>query len=162
MSAPADLPSPSVPRAGEGKRGEDGHLGYLLRQAAGAFRHRVERALADIAVTPPQFAVLTMLAAYPGLSGADLARLAVLTPQTVSVIVANLARAGALERRRHAVHGRIMQLELTAHGRALLAQARRRVHAVEAELTAGLSAAEERAVRRWLVGVALGGAAQTA
>ncbi len=147
-------PPPPLPRVGEGKRGEAGYLGYLLRQAAGAQRHRMERALAGLAVTPPQFAVLTMLAAYPGVSGADLARLALLTPQTVSVIVANLERAGALARRRHAVHGRILRLELTAHGRALLEQARAKVHVLEAELGAGLSDAEARAVRRWLGGVA--------
>jgi DNA-binding MarR family transcriptional regulator len=35
---------------------------------------------------------LTMLAAYPGHSNADLARVAVLTPQTMSLIVANLER----------------------------------------------------------------------
>ncbi len=46
----------SVPRIGEGKRGEAGHLGYLLRQASAAHRLKMERALADLAVTPPQFA----------------------------------------------------------------------------------------------------------
>ena len=71
----------------EGKRGETGYLGYLLRQAAGAYRLKMERALADLDVTPPQCAVLTMLAAYPGHSNADLARVAVLTPQTISLTV---------------------------------------------------------------------------
>ena len=88
-----------LPQPGEGKRGEAGYLGYLLRQAAGAYRLRMERALADIGVTPPQFSVLTMLAAYPGHSNADLARIALLTPQTVSVIISNLERMGAVARR---------------------------------------------------------------
>ena len=65
---------PGIPAPGEGKRGEMGYLGYLLRQAAAAYRLKMERALADLDVTPPQFAVLTMLAAYPGHSNADLAR----------------------------------------------------------------------------------------
>ena len=103
-------PKPIIPQVGEGKRGENGYLGYLLRQAAGAYRHRVERALADLRVTPPQFSVLTMLAAYPGISNADLARLALLTPQTVSTIVANLERAGAIVRQPHHYHGRIQQI----------------------------------------------------
>jgi hypothetical protein len=85
------------PPPGQGKRGEKGYLGYLLRQAQAAARLTLERALADLGITPPQFVVLTMLRAYPGLSGADLARLALLTPQTVGVIIRNLsatARSG--------------------------------------------------------------------
>jgi len=149
---------PSIPAPGEGKRGEEGYLGYLLRQAAGAHRLRVERALADLGVTQPQFVTLTMLAAYPGLSNADLARLALLTPQTLSVIVANLERAGSLVRKPHAVHGRIQHIDLSDSGQALLLACRERVHAIERELTEGLSAQEEQVIRRWLVGVATAGA----
>lgn len=145
----------AVPRPGEGKRGEAGYLGYLLRQAAAAYRLEMERALSDLKVTPPQFAVLTMIAAYPGASNADIARLALQTPQTVSVIVANLIRAGAVARRPHAVHGRIQQLELTASGTALLARCRSRALGIERQLLAGLSPQDERAIRRWLVAVAV-------
>src|ERR1700727_2716529 len=74
------------PPPGSGKRAEDGHIAYLMRQAQAATRLTLERALADLGVTQPQFAVLTMLNAYPGLSGADVARVALLTPQTVGVI----------------------------------------------------------------------------
>ncbi|AZO21970.1 MarR family transcriptional regulator [Mesorhizobium sp. M1E.F.Ca.ET.045.02.1.1] len=152
--------SSAIPAPGEGKRGEKGYLGYLLRQAAGAYRLRVERALDEFGVTQPQFATLTMLSAYPGISNADLARLAVLTPQTVSVIVANLEKAGSLVRKPHAVHGRIQHLDLSDSGRALLKKCRERVQRLESELTVGLSAHEERAVRHWLVVVATADAAQ--
>lgn len=146
---------PVVPDVGEGKRGTEGHLGYLLRQASAALTRRMERALADLGVTPPQFAVLTMLVAYPGISNAEIARLVMQTPQTVSVIVANLERSGALQRRAHAVHGRIQHLDVTPEGEALLAQCRRRVVALEHQLVAALGPDEEAVVRRWLVAVAL-------
>lgn len=145
------MPDPTTPAAGEGKRGETGHIGYLLQQAAAAFRLRMARALADIDVTPPQFAVLAMLGAYPGLSNAELARLALLTPQTLSVIVANLLRAGAVVREPHAIHGRIQNLELSRAGKNLLASCRKRVHAIERDIESGLSVDETRVVRRWLV-----------
>ncbi|MFG1344062.1 MarR family transcriptional regulator [Xanthobacter autotrophicus DSM 431] len=148
---PAGLPAP-----GEGKRGEGGHLGYLLRQAAHACRIRMEQALADLDLTPPQFSVLTMLDAYSGGSNADLARLALLTPQTMSVIVANLIKAGLVERRPHAVHGRIQQIELTSAGRTALAAAKARVCALEADLAQGLTGKAEAAVRGWLAGLATG------
>jgi len=144
----------AVPAVGQGKRGEQGHLGYLLRQAQAAHRIRMERALAGLGVTLPQFSVLTMLAAYPGASGADLARLSLLTPQTMSVIVANLERGGAVSRRPHAVHGRIQQIEVTEAGRQLLARCRTCVRPVEDELLAGVTRADEQIVRLWLVKVA--------
>ena len=147
----------AVPAVGEGKRGEQGHIGYLLRQAHTAHRLRMERALADLEVTLPQFSVLTMLVAYPGASGADLARLSLLTPQTMSVIVANLERGGAISRRPHAVHGRIQQIEVTEAGRQLLAKCRNRAKAVEDELLAGVSQTDQLVVRRWLVKVAVHG-----
>jgi DNA-binding MarR family transcriptional regulator len=151
-----------VPRIGEGKRGEEGHIGYLLRQAGAANRLRMERALSDFGVTPPQFMVLTMLVAYPGLSNADLARLALLTPQTVSVIVANLLRSGAIARRPHAVHGRIQHIDVTDEGKALLKQCRSRVKAIEQQMLAGFNTDEESVIRRWLVSLAVEGGASEA
>ena len=142
------------PAPGHGKRGERGYLGYLLRQAQAAARLTLERALADLDVTPPQFAVLTMLKAYPGLSGADLARVALLTPQTVGQIIRNLKRAGAIRNSPHPVHGRVLQWNLTAKGATLLGRCRRHVLALERQLAAGLSPRAEVTVRRWLATVA--------
>lgn len=146
---------PAMPDIGEGKRGEQGYLGYLLRQAGAAHRLRLERALSHLDTTPPQFLVLTMLGAYPGLSNADIARLTMLTPQTVSVIVANLERAGAVTRKAHAVHGRIQELGLSEAGKTLLAGCREAVRDAEQHLSEGFSEADERVIRRWLVAVAV-------
>lgn len=146
--------SAPIPGPGEGKRGEEGYLGYLLRQAAGAYRNRMDHGLADLNVTPPQFAVMTMINAYPGISNAEIARLALLTPQTVSVIVANLERAGTIQRLPHDVHGRILQIELTRSGKTLLRRCRTRVQALEHGLSAGISEAETDVIRKWLVGIA--------
>jgi DNA-binding MarR family transcriptional regulator len=151
----SDLAGNRPPPPGQGKRGEQGHLGYLLRQAQAATRLTIERALADLGVTPPQFVVLTMLKAYPGLSGADLARVALLTPQTVGVIIRNLERDGAIEKSPHPVHGRMLQWTLTRRGLALLGKCRRHVMAVERRLARGLSPAAQATIRRWLSRIAL-------
>ena len=143
-----------VPGPGEGKRGEQGYLGYLLRQAHAAVRLKMERTLADLGVTSPQFAVLTMLNAYPGLSGADVARLTFLTPQTVGVIIRNLARDGAIAMTPHPVHGRIQQWTLTPRGSTLLKACRERVIDLEKRLASGLDAKAEASIRRWLANVA--------
>ncbi|MBC9881661.1 winged helix-turn-helix transcriptional regulator [Bradyrhizobium sp. INPA01-394B] len=143
-----------VPAPGEGKRGEQGYLGYLLRQAHAAVRLKMERSLADLGVTSPQFAVLTMLNAYPGLSGADVARLTFLTPQTVGVIIRNLERDGAIVMTPHPVHGRIQQWTLTPRGSTLLKACRERVIELEKRLASGLDAKAEASIRRWLANVA--------
>jgi len=142
------------PPPGQGKRGERGYLAYLLRQAQAATRLRMERALAALGVTPPQFIVLTMLKAYPGLSGADVARVALLTPQTVGVIIRNLERDGAIKKTRHPVHGRVLQWTVTRRGGTLLDKCRRHAKALDRRLAAGLSAKAQTTVRRWLSKIA--------
>jgi len=147
-----DLAGPPPP--GRGMRGEQGYLAYLLRQAQAATRLTLERSLAGLGVTPPQFVVLTMLRAYPGLSGADLARVALLTPQTVGVIIRNLERDGAIRKTPHPVHGRVLQWTLTRRGATLLGQCRRHANALEQRLMAGLLPREQLTVRRWLSKIA--------
>jgi DNA-binding MarR family transcriptional regulator len=133
-----------------GRRGEKAYLGYLLRQAQAAARLSLERALEGLGVTPPQFAVLTMLKADPGLSGADLARVALVTPQTAGVIIRNLERDRAIKKTPHPVHGRVLQWTLTRRGLSLLGKCRRHVMALERRLTAGLGAKSQVTIRRWL------------
>ncbi len=146
--------SASPPAPGEGKRGESGYLGYLLRQAQAAARLTLERSLGELGVTVPQFVVLTMLKAYPGLSGAELARVALLTPQTVGVIIGNLERDGAIRKTPHPVHGRMLQWTLTHRGTKLLEECRKRAMAQERRLAANLTAGAERTVRQWLTWIA--------
>ncbi len=142
------------PPPGQGKRGEGRYLGYLLRQAQAAARLTLERALDEFGVTVPQFVVLTMLKAYPGLSGADLARVALLTPQTVGVIIRNLERDRAIRKTPHPVHGRMLQWTLTPRGLKLLEKCHRHALALERRLSAGLSGPAEANVRRWLAKIA--------
>jgi len=149
-----DLAGVRPPPPGRGKRGEKGYLAYLLRQAQAATRLTLERALADLGVTPPQFAVLTVLRAYPGLSGADLARVALLTPQTVGVIIRNLERYRAIRKTPHPVHGRVLQWTLTRRGETLLEKCRRHVRALERRLASGLTVKAQATIRRWLSKIA--------
>jgi DNA-binding MarR family transcriptional regulator len=73
----------------------------------------------------------------------------------VSLFFTNLKRWGGLASRPHAVHGRIQQLEITKAGRDVLANCRPHIQRIEKRLAAGLSASEERVIRRWLVRVAM-------
>ncbi len=144
----------TLPKPGTGIRGEAGRIGYLLRQAQVAARNGFDRALAEFGLTLPQFSAMTIVDAYDGLSSADLARLSMLTPQTVNQVVRTLEDRGLVRRTAHAVHGRVLCLSLTGAGKALLPKARRRVYRIEKQMVAGLPRRDEAVIRRWLVGIA--------
>jgi DNA-binding MarR family transcriptional regulator len=135
---------------GEGFRGPDGRVGYLLRQAHQAFRTAAQAELTSLGLTFPQYSVLSVADAEPGLSGAELARDSMLTPQTTNEIITLLVAADLLVRRTDKRDKRLRRLEVTAAGRKLVARARPAVHAVEARMTGSLSAADEARLRRWL------------
>lgn len=66
----------------------------------------------------PAAAALAFLEETPGLSGAQLARWAMVTPQTMNQILAGLERDGLIRREPDPEHGRILRTFLTARGEA--------------------------------------------
>jgi DNA-binding MarR family transcriptional regulator len=139
-----------VTTIGEGFRGPDGRIGYLLRQAHQAFRAAVQAGLAPLGLTFPQYSVLSVADAEPGLSGAELARDSMLTPQTTNEIISVLATAGLLERRPDPRDKRVRRMVVTVAGRDLLSRARPAVHAVERRMTSSLDDAGQAVLRGWL------------
>ncbi len=137
--------------AGEGYRGPDGHIGFLLRQAQTAVRGAIERAIQPLGVTPAQLSLLSVLVHEGAVSSADLAKLAMMTPQSAGGVVQNMEKAGWVAREKARTHGRIIWLKLTPEGRRIAAQAQKRVGEIEREMLRGLDTATETAMRRWLV-----------
>ena len=132
----------------------DSGVDAALRRAGAAHRIAVERALAPLDVTPAQFAVLQVVADAPGVSSADVARIERLTPATMSVIVANLERKGALIRRSHAQNARIQCLEATELGLQLMRRGRAQVQALQKRIVAAMPAEAATAIEIWLRRVA--------
>ena len=124
--------------------------GDWLRRVAAAHRAALERALSPHGLTAPQYGTLMILRREPGLSSADVARQERLTPPTVSVIVRNLEKMGALERRDHEAGGRIQRLFLTILGKRLIVEAEERVAEVEAVVDRALGKLEFIAAMRRL------------
>jgi DNA-binding MarR family transcriptional regulator len=143
------------PALGTGKRGPDGHIGYLLRQATAAVRLAHDVALARVGLTTPQFLMLNLLDAYPGASGAELARSAQLTPQTINLIVRKLEVEGLIARSEHESHGRVLRLTLTAEGTARLREGKILSDKIERRILGLADADTDRKLRRWLVDVAV-------
>jgi DNA-binding MarR family transcriptional regulator len=142
-----------APDIGEGRRGLEGHLLYLLRQANAAAQQAVNRELTALNLGLAQYTALTMIKAYDGLSNADLSRISMLSPQSTNETVQRLDAAGLITRRRDDEHGRILRLVITDQGRQVLEKAREIGDRVESRLVA-LAGPEIVELKKWLVDAA--------
>jgi DNA-binding MarR family transcriptional regulator len=140
---------------GEDYRGEGGRIGYLLVQAHHAFAAAMEAALRPSGLSRAQFGTLSVVVRQPGLSSADLARVVMVTPQAVNLLVTSLERDGLVERRPHPTHGRILEVHPTREGVRRLEQAYPAVIELEDHLTADLSQRQLTAIKEWLVHTAV-------
>ena len=116
-------------------------LGYALKMAQHALRIRMDEVLRSVALTTPQYAVLSAVEAEPGMSNARLARAAFVSAQTMQAVLANLERDGLLQRVPDPDHGRILRSEMTLEGRRTLARAHVSVRVVEDQLVASFGSA---------------------
>lgn len=122
----------------------------LLRRASAAQRLAMERALAEIDLTPAQFATMEWLQQEPGLSGADIAKRERITPPTCSVVVSNLERKGLVTRRLRERRGRAQHLELSPLGHEKVSAGAKVVEGVRGRLVAGLDPRLRDGVLDWL------------
>ena len=144
----------TAPKPGERYRGTEGHLGFLLRQAQHTFATAMEQALREHELTSPQFGVLSVLVADPGLSAADLARAAMVTPQAINLLVASLERDGLIRKKTHPRHGRVLQLFPTDAGVRRVRDAYPAVIELEDRIAEGIPPRQLATIKRWLVAVA--------
>ena len=114
--------------------------GYLIKRAQAALNAQMARALHEHGVTLAQFAVLTALAEEPGLSNAELARRAFITPQSMNETLRELEQRTWIIRSHHPTHGRIRQTELTERGRTTLQDCDAAVTAIEQRMLGDLDA----------------------
>src|SRR3954468_7080593 len=136
---------------GEDYRGEDGPIGYLLRQAIHAFNTAMESGLREHQLTSPQCGALFVLETEPGLSAADVARAMGTTPQAANVLIAGMEQDGLVYREPHPTHGRILEIFATEEGLRRFKAARPFIRRLEAAMCDGFDAKQLATVRRWLV-----------
>lgn len=115
---------------------------HSLKRAQSALRSCLDESLKAHGMTLAQVSVLTLLRETPGLSNADLARLAFVKPQTMFSILQGLARDSLVSRADDPDHGRLIRTELTPKGRQALEVAHKSVHDVTQRMLRGMSKAE--------------------
>ncbi|KGI71028.1 MarR family transcriptional regulator [Mycolicibacterium rufum] len=90
---------------------------WLLKQAFYFSLTTVNEAVSEHGVSTAQIGVLRQLAGEPGLSGAELARRLLISPQGVQLALTALEKRGLVRRTQDPAHGRILRASLTAKGR---------------------------------------------
>lgn len=93
------------------------HVLWLLKRAFHYGRRAVDEAIRAHGVTTAQIGLMNRLIDEPGLSGAELARRLLITPQAAQLALTTLERRGLVERKPDPNHGRIIRTFLTEEGR---------------------------------------------
>ncbi len=120
--------------------GSDIRLSYVIARLDRAIRRGIDEVLQPFGLTIPQFTTMSVLARRDGLSNAQLARRAYITPQSMNEVVLELERRGLLRRRPDADHRRILRATLTPKGRSLLARCEGGVEEMEETMLSALDA----------------------
>lgn len=126
-------------------------LVYVIGRVGQGVRRELGRRLEKWDLSVPEFTALSVLHRRPGLSNAQLARRSLITPQSMSQVVASLEERRLIRRRVDPHHGRILRAELTKLGRRRLAEADSIVDALQDELFAEVDAADREIVLRGLL-----------
>ena len=126
-------------------------IGYMLKSVQYTLRQNLDRTLREIGLTAPQYSALRELELEPGSTNASLANACFVTPQTMIKILQKLEEAGYVLREPHPHHGRKIITRLTPAGKRQLANAQKRVEAIETLLIRGLTDSEQQVLKGLLL-----------
>ncbi len=131
-----------------------GRVGYELKRVHHGLRSRMDGELRGLGLTTPQYAAMSVLKDFPGISGAELARRSFVTAQTMNQILSKLEGAGLIEKRRHPGHGRVLQTYLAPEGERLVDRAHGVVEGIEERMLERLDEEERERLLQTLRGCA--------
>lgn len=123
---------------------------YAVKQVELAVRAHLDELLRPTGTTALQYTALTVLARRAGLTSAELARNAFVTPQSMGDLVTALERRELVVRHRDPRHARRLLISLTPAGEELLARMEPQVRALEERMLGGLADGEREALRDYL------------
>ncbi len=136
---PVSAPAATVPR-----------IGYLVYRVERRLRVRLDEAVATHGVTTTEYVTLSVLRERDGLSCAQLARWAFVTPQAMNLVISALERRTLIRRRPDPNHGRVLRASVTAKGLKVLERCDRDMDAIESDMLDGLAPDRIDAVREAL------------
>jgi DNA-binding MarR family transcriptional regulator len=126
-------------------------LAYVVARLDRVLRRAIETAIAPYELTVTQYTVLSALARQPGLSSAQLARRAYVSPQSMNEMLLVLEERGLVKRKPHPDRRRVLNSQLSAKGQRLVVHCDRGVAAVETTMTGTMKSTERDALRTLMV-----------
>ena len=113
-------------------------VGYLVYRAERRLRARLDEELRLLGVSTPEYMTLSLLRERDGLSCAQLARWAMVTPQAMNLVISALERRKLIRRRPDPKHRRVLRASVTAKGLDLLERCDRSVDGIESDMLGDL------------------------
>lgn len=123
---------------------------YLVKSAESVIRSQTDALMSGEPVTTMQYVALGVLQQHVHLSGAELARLSFVKPQSMQDIIRALEAKGLIERRRREENRREMMISISAAGRELMGALEPRMARFDDALVEGFSDAEVSELRGML------------
>ncbi len=123
----------------------DVSLIYMVGRVNQGIRRAMSERLARWDLSVAEYTTLSVLHARPKLSNAQLARRALVAPQSMIEILARLQARGLVTRTVDPDHGRILRATLTAAGEEVRGAADPAIAALDGELFAGIPARQRQA-----------------
>ncbi len=118
---------------------------FIVGRVNQGIRREMRARLSEFDLGVAQYTTLSVLDAGPELSNAQLARRALVTPQSMLEILAALERRGLVARQLDPENARILRARLTRSGRELLEAAAPAIQALHDEMFAGMPAHRQKA-----------------
>jgi DNA-binding MarR family transcriptional regulator len=114
-------------------------VGYLVYRVERRLRNRLDEALRHHGVTTTEYVTLSVLRQHDGMSGAELARWAFVTPQAMNAVISKLEQRRLVRRRRDPSHGRVLRASVSAKGLAVLDRCDRSMDTIERDMLRDVS-----------------------
>ena len=122
------------------------YLCTRIRRAEQALMSHHEAVLRRYGLTMTQYTVLLAISREGGMSGAQLARLAGVTQQTMATVLSGLEAKQLITRQPSPVHAKVLIAALTAQGQEVLDRAYREVNVLERAFADTFTRAEHAAL----------------
>jgi DNA-binding MarR family transcriptional regulator len=123
---------------------------YLVKQLQEALLRRLDDITRRFDLTTRQYTTLSVLAKYPGISSAQLARLTFVSPQAANEMVGTLEGKGFLRRSVDRSNRRRLEVKLTPAATRALSKCDGQVDALERELFRGVGPEDKAHFHRML------------